>query len=113
MKITRPITNNIVNPNAKRVTEDIYKLLNGNISFGTGINTGDKNLNGTMVEIVNTGPANTSVTVTHNLGRIPKFIDLKYKSIPGDWSDAGTAWTKTQVFIMFTAANMRVRLFIH
>lgn len=113
MKITRPNTFGIGDPNVKRVTEDIYKSLNGNISFGSGINSGDKNINGTMVEISNTGPINTAVTVTHNLGRVPLYIDLKYRNIDGNWYDAGTAWTKTQVFLKFTAANMHVRLFIH
>jgi hypothetical protein len=114
MLITRPRTFGITDPNQKRFVEDIYKVVNGrNISFGEQVNSGDQNINGMMVENLNTGAANTSVAFTHNLGRVPKFIDFKYKNISGDWYDSGTAWTTTQVFVKFTTANMHVRLFIH
>jgi hypothetical protein len=113
MKITRPNTVAITDLNVKRFTEDLYKLTNRNISFGTQVNAQDQNIAGQMVEILNTGPANSLNTVTHNLGRIPNFIDLKYKNIAGDWYYGGSPWTTTLVYIAFTTANMHVRIFIH
>lgn len=114
MLITRPKTFDIEDHNRKRFYEDIYKLFNGrNISFGHQVNSGDQNLDGLMVEIADTGTANSLNTITHNLGRVPQFIDFKYKSIAGDWYDGGTVWTTTKVFIKFTIAHMKVRLFIH
>jgi hypothetical protein len=114
MRTIRQNTYDIVNPNSKRFSEDLYKLINGRkISFGQQVNSGDQNIDGQMIEIANTGAANTQVNVIHNLGRVPNFIDLKYKNVSGDWYDAGVTWTKTQVFVKFTIANMKVRLFIH
>lgn len=113
MKIIRPKTYDIVDPNTKRFTEQLYKLFNRNISFGRGINTNDQNIDGKMIELTNTGPANTEVVVTHNLDRVPLFVDFKYKNVSGDWLDSGTTWTKNNIYIKFTTANMHVRLFIH
>ncbi len=66
-----------------------------------------------MVYVANTGTANIQFTVTHNLGRVPKFYDVKYISVSGIIYDSGTAWTKTQAFFKCSAANAHVRLFIH
>lgn len=113
MQITKPRTFDIKDTHWRRVWTDLDKLLHRNISFGQQVDSGDQNIDGKMVEIANTGPANTQVAVTHNLGRVPQFIDFKYKNVSGDWFDSGTAWTASQVFIKFTIANMHVRLFIH
>lgn len=114
MKIQH-ITTAIQFPNlqVRKFFDDLQTAMKGGISFGTGINTEDKNIQGTTIEIANTGAANTSVTLQHNLGYVPKFIDFKYKSVAGDLYDAGTAWTKTQAFVKFSTANMHVRVFVH
>jgi hypothetical protein len=113
MKVTRPNTFGIVDPNVKRVTEDMYKLTLRNISFGTEINGDDQNIAGQMVEVGLTGAANTQFTVTHNLGRVPLFYDVKYNNTAGVVYDSGTAWTTTQVFLKCSAASAKLILFIH
>jgi hypothetical protein len=113
MQIVRPKTFDIQDPRQKRFIEDIYKLVQRNISFGTQVNGGDQNIAGQMVEIANTGTANTQFTVTHNLGRIPLYYDVKYINGNGVVYDSGTAWTKTQAFFKCSLANAKVRLFVH
>lgn len=113
MKTIRPNTFGISDTNYKRWTEDLYKIFRRNISYGHTVDGEDQNIDGKMIEIADTGVANTPITVNHNLGRIPLFIDIKYKSLAGDWQDSGTPWTKNTVSIQFTTAHMHVRLFIH
>lgn len=113
MKIIRPNTYSITDPNQKRFVEDIFKLIKRNISFGTTVNGEDQNISGQMVEVLNTGLANATFTVTHNLGRIPLFYDVKYINVNGVVYDSGTAWTKTQIFLKCSIINAHVRLFIH
>lgn len=113
MKTVRPKTWDITDLNKRRFTEDLWKLIRRNISYGHTVNGDDQNIDGKMVEILDTGVAGTVNNVTHNLGRVPLFIDFKYKNVAGDCYDAGTAWTKTQVFLKFTIDHMHVRLFIH
>lgn len=97
----------------RRWTNDIYKLFNRNISFGTQIDSQDQNIQGKMVEIADSGAANSSITVTHNLGYVPKFWDVKYTNKATQVFDFGTAWTKTQVFLASSTAHTKLRLFIH
>ena len=112
MKITRPKTYDIKDPNAKRFTEDIFKLVNRTISFGTQVNGADQNIDGSMVEIADTGLANTQFTVTHNLQRTPLYVDVKYINVNGNiWSSAPA--TKTQSFYMCNVAHAHIRLFVH
>ena len=113
MQITKPNTFDLKEPNKRRFTEDLFRVFKRNISYGHTVNGLDQNIDGQMVEIADTGVAGTTNTVIHNLARVPLYIDLKYKNIAGEWYDAGTAWTKTQVFIKFTIDHMHVRLFIH
>lgn len=114
MLITRPKTFNITDPNQKRFVEDIFKLINGaNISFGTEVAGADQNINGTMVEVADTGIINTEFVVTHNLTRVPLFYDVKYINVIGTIYDSGTAWTATQAFFKCSIAHAKVRLFIH
>lgn len=113
MKLRRPETYRIKNINDKMLWENLYQVINGNISFGIGINTQDKNVRGTMVEIADSGVANSSIMVTHNLGYIPKFYDIKYASLATQVFDFGTAWTKTQIFLASSTAHTKLRIFVH
>lgn len=114
MLIRRPVTHNIQDTSHRNFIEDLYKLINGrNISFGRNVNSGDQNIEGRMVEIANTGAANTQFTVNHNLGYVPSFYDVKYMSLATNIYDGGTAWTDTQIFLKSSTANVRIRIFIH
>jgi len=113
MKIRKPNTHDIPNIDHRRWTENLFKIFQRNISFGSIVDGTDQNIDGKMVEIVDTGVAGTLNTVNHYLGRVPKFVDLKYKNVSGDWFDGGTSWTVNQIFVKFTIDHMHVRLFIH
>ena len=113
MKIIRPVTFHIEDPNHKRWLEDLYKLTNRNISFGTLVDGQDQNIAGKMIDVPNTGLINTEFFVIHNLGRVPLFYDVKYINAIGTIYDSGTVWTKTKAFFKCSIANAHVRLFIH
>lgn len=114
MKITRKNTYDIVSPNIRRYDEDLYKLINGRkISFGQQVNSGDQNIDGQMVEIADTGLANTQFSVVHNLGRVPLFYDIKYMSLATSVFDSGTTWTTTQIFLKSSTAHVKLRIFVH
>lgn len=113
MKLRKPITHHLEDLNLRRTFESLYQFTLRNISYGHSVNGDDQNIDGKMIEIADTGVAGTVNTVKHNLNRVPLFVDVKYKSISGDWFDSGTAWTKTQITIKFTVDHMHVRLFVH
>lgn len=113
MKLRRPQTVGIKNTHEKLWVEDLHKIFNRNISFGTGVNSQDQNIQGAMVEVTDSGLANSVIAVTHNLGYIPKFYDIKYANKATQVFDFGTVWTNTQIFIASSTANTKLRIFIH
>ena len=120
MRTIRPNTFDIEDPNEKRWVEDLYKFINGNVSFGTSVNKGpntntnsDGNVQGTMVEIADSGLAGASITITHNLGYVPKFYDVKYISVATQIYDFGTPWTKVNIYLASTTAHVKLRVFVH
>lgn len=113
MKLRRLSTTNYRSINEKLFMDQLQQLFNKNISFGTGISTQDQNIQGKMIEIADSGVANSSITINHNLGYIPKFYDVKYASLATQVFDFGTAWTKTQIFLASTTAHTKLRIFVH
>ncbi len=113
MKLTRPQTFHLKDPNHKRWIEDLFKLHLRNISFGTEVNGDDQNIDGTMIEIVNTGILNTEFAVTHNLGRVPLYWDTKYINSNAVIYASSTPWSETQAFFKCSINNAHIRLFIH
>lgn len=113
MKLPRKVTFNIENPNDKRFYESLQKIFKGNISYGHGIGGQDQNIEGMMVDVPTTGLINTEFVVTHNLGRIPLFYDVKYINAACSIYDSGTPWTITKAFFKCSVANIHTRLFIH
>jgi len=113
MKLRRLSTVNYKNINEKLFTDQLQQLFNRNISFGTGVDTQDQNIQGKMIEIADSGAANSSITVTHNLGYIPKFYDVKYSSHATQIFDFGSTWTKTKIFLASSTAHTKLRIFVH
>ena len=113
MKIIRPKTYDIQDTNQKRFVEDIFKLTNRNISFGQTVNGLDQNISGMMIEIADSGAANSSITLIHNLGYVPKFYDIKYSNLATQVFDYGTTWTTTKIFLASSTAHTKLRIFVH
>ena len=107
-----------------RFHQDVEQAINGGIEFGNpssvltknGFQTVPKNcvnINGVLVNIPNSGAANTPFIVIHNLGRIPISAEVKRTNISGIIIDSGVAWTTTTMSLEFTGANAKLTLFIH
>ena len=113
MKLRRLSTASYKNMEEKLFMDQLQQLFRKRISFGVGIGTEDQNIQGTMIEITDSGVANSSITINHNLGYIPKFYDVKYLSASSTIFDFGTAWTKTQIFLASSIAHIKFRIFVH
>jgi len=115
MKITQPSR---VLDNTKKVLEDLYKLICGNITFGAGPgnsinnNTGGQNIAGAWVSVATPGVVNTEFAVTHNLGRVPTGYLVVHKSAACEVYDSSTAWSATQIFLKATVINVNLTIFI-
>src|SRR5579859_209633 len=113
MNLRRLSTANYRNMDEKLFMEHLQQMFKRNISFGTGINTNDQNIQGQMVEVADSGAANAAITITHNLGYVPQFYDVKYISLATQIFDFGTPWTKTHIFLASSTAHVKFRVFIH
>lgn len=113
MQITKPRTHDIEDHDLRRFHEDLYKIFQRRISFGTTVDNKDQNIDGKMVDIADTGINNVEFSVTHNLGRVPLYFDIKYRNIAVNIFDSGTPWTTTKAFFKATLDHAHVRLFIH
>jgi len=71
-----------------------------------------ENIQSVIVQIPDTGPAATPITIDHNLGKIPEayFFNSDRPTTVID-INKGT-WTKTQMELQFSAANAVVTLVV-
>jgi len=88
---------------------NLVSVINGNIGFGDGVHA--DNVNGVWAS-VNFPLANTDVTVTHNLGRLPVGYIVMTKSQAGDVYTGSVVATKTQITLRCSTAGTTVSLFI-
>ena len=93
----------------QKVYRNLATAFNGNIGFGDGVSS--DNISGNWVS-VNFPSANTDVTVTHNLGRIPVGYLAMTKSQAGDIFTGSVAATKTQITLQSSTAGQMASLFI-
>ena len=75
---------------------------------------------GQEILINDTGAADTEYTVAHGLGRIPERLTIVNQTVPSGtdpvlWYrlDTDTEWNDRELYIKFTIANARVRLWIN
>jgi len=118
MRVIRPNTYSIEDPNEKRWVEDLYRLTIRNVSFGRNITPAtiandSQNIEGKMVEISDSGLSGASVTVVHNLGYIPKYYDVKYINAATQIYDFGTPWTVRNIYLASSTAHVKFRVFVH
>lgn len=84
-------------------------VVNGQIGFGDGTNS--DNINGVWVPAT-FGLANTDLTLTHNLGRIPVGYITMTADRATDIYTGSVAATKSQITLRSSVANAVVNFFI-
>lgn len=94
----------------RRIYERLARVVNGQISFGDGINA--DNIDGVWVSVTTPGVANTDFTITHNLSRVPVGYLPVTKSAATDIYTGSVAATATQLTLRATGTNVDVLFFI-
>lgn len=98
----------ITNKELNEQLSDIFEEFDGKIEFS--------NLKHTVIDIADTGSANTDFTVTHNLGRIPTFyfyiINTSTTAKAGIVYKGSLEWTTTTITLRCTVANSVLKVLI-
>ena len=107
--------------NSEKVLKDVYKALRGNISYGKqGFNQQNPtlglvtdNIDGNFASTNNTGLADTTFSLTHNLNRVPiGFNVITQNKAASFYNDGSVAWTTTQIFLKCGTANVTATFFV-
>lgn len=80
-------------------------LLNGGLKF-------EDNFNCQIVDVADTGAANTLFAVAHTLKRVPIGFLVANVNKAGIIYDSGTAWTETNIYLKCSVANAAVKLIV-
>lgn len=84
---------------------ELASLLNGGIKF-------NDNLACAIVEVADTGVANTAFTVAHALKRIPiGFIMINTDKATSLYA-SGTAWTSTAIYLKSSVASCSIKVVV-
>lgn len=94
----------------KRYAERLANILNGQISFGNGVNL--DNMQGRWINVVSPGVADTDFTAAHNLGRVPVGFITVFLDKAGVVYAGSVAWTAQDVTLRCSAATTTIRLFV-
>lgn len=83
----------------------ILEAIDGRLDFET-------NLDCSIINVADTGTVDTSFTVNHNLGRLPKWYlwNIDRGGVVYDFARA--SWTTTQMTLKCTQANAVLKLVI-
>lgn len=95
----------------RKLYEQLARVLNGNVSFGNPT-SGRDNVNGEWATVLDTGPANTDFTITHNMLRVPVGFIVMTSSKGGVVYKGTVAWTTTTITLKDTVANDSILIFI-
>lgn len=91
--------------NEKKTLQTIVQALRGRLSL-------DDNLQCTIITVADTGPAATSFTVEHKLGKIPTAYIANIDK-PGNISSVTKgSWTTTNMQLQCSAANAGLTLIV-
>ena len=85
--------------------KDLANLLNGGVKFSD-------NFNANLITVSDTGVADTTFVVTHNLKRVPIGYMPFYLNKAGVVYDAGTPWTASAIYLKCNVASTLVKLLI-
>ena len=81
-------------------------------AFQSGIEF-QENIHCVVVDVVDSGTANTEFTVTHKLGRVPTICIVARIDKAGTVYDSSTgSWSTTIIKLKCSAANARLKLII-
>lgn len=94
----------------RKLYEQLARVLNGLVSFGNGL-TRD-NIDGEWATVLDTGPADTDFTVTHNLLRPPVGFILMTTTLGGVVYKGTVSWTNTTITLKDTMANDSILIFV-
>lgn len=83
----------------------VADILNRGIRF-------EENLENGFITIADTGGADSEITVSHTLKRIPVGFLVINKDKYCDVRTSGTAWTTTDIYIKCSVANCNIKLFL-
>jgi hypothetical protein len=88
-------------------TEQLSRVLAGNVSFGASMSNKDQssNMNCWKASGTTPGSANTEFAIQHSLGRVPLTIGAQDTNNGGLIYRGSTPWSKTTVHLKCTAAS--------
>ena len=109
--ITDPVDAAAVNKQIRLIWEEISRVVNGLIWFGS-VADGRQNMDGVTLNTNTPGGADTNFTLTHNLGRVPVgFIVVNQDK--GAVTYRGTVtWTETQLTLKCNTATVNLTIFV-
>ena len=94
------------NPLLERFRSAVAACLNKGINI-------KHNMQGELVDILDTGTANNTFTFNHNLGIVPDLYTVKYQNKAGSIYYTTKIWaTATQGTLRCSATNMHVKLWL-
>jgi len=93
----------------QKVYRNFTSVVNGKIGYGDGTNS--DNIDGVW-KTVTFPTANTNLTITHNLGRIPVGYHVMTKSAATDIFNGTLPSTSTQITLQSTQAGVTISFFI-
>lgn len=94
--------------------DEIQKVINGNLEFGSSQVPFNGNLNGSWAgtPVTTPGGADTEFALTHNLNRVPEGWILVSIDKAGIVYKSTTAWTTTQIFLKCNVASATIKVYV-
>jgi hypothetical protein len=96
----------------RKIYEQLARVVNGQISFGDGVNEFSDNIDGVWANTTTPVGANTDFTIAHNLGRIPNGWLVVNQDANGVYFLGTVAPTTTEITLQCDKSSVTVRLFI-
>jgi hypothetical protein len=84
---------------------ELSSLLNGGLKFSD-------NFNAEILEISDSGVADSEITVAHTLKRTPTGFIVTYINKAGVVYVSGTAWTATNIYLKCNVASCAIKVFV-
>lgn len=90
------------------VTQQMGKVLSGNVSFGASTNNVDQDINIDCFKATGTAPgtANTEFSIAHQLGRIPIGFIVASVDQAAIIYKSTTAWTSSHIYLKCNVASV-------